>query len=151
MINPDDIFDLFDDESPDLSPDHLKEDRFIRFDRGRMLGSLIIRKVSDLIDTYKGFDTLKDPDLQDAAKNRALSIYNKLILSYLRRATHRDNIRGLAYEDTQALSQIIDTLTKHFERKEDYDTCIYLTTLKEDLLLEDLTKNLWVNDYEPIP
>lgn len=151
MITPDDLFDLFSDDSSDLPQDEIQEDRFVRFDRGRMLGSLIIRKVSDLIDTYKAFDSLKDKDAQAKAKDRALRIYNKILVSYLQRATSNDTIRGLAYEDAFALSQIIDTLTKHFERLEDYSTCIYLTNLKEDILYQDLTKSLWVSDYEPIP
>lgn len=151
MMNPDDIFELFSDDSSDLPQNEIQEDRFVRFDRGRMLGSLIIRKVSDLIDTYTAFDKLKDETAQDNAKTRALRIYNKLLVSYFQRATSTDTIRGLAYEDTEALSQVLVTLTKHFERLEDYSTCIYLTNLKEDILYQDLTKSLWVSDYEPIP
>lgn len=150
MITPDDIFDLFSDDSSDLSQDQSMDDRFVDFDRGRMLGSLIIRKVSDLVDTYKNFDGLGSPEAQARAKQRALGIYNKILVSYLKRATSTDTIRGLAYEDAEPLSHILDTLTKHFERKEDYDTCIYLTNMKEDILYQDLTRTLWLEDYQPL-
>ena len=150
MINPEDIFDLFDGESPDLTPDQKFDDKYVNFDRGRMLGSLIIRKVSDLIDTYKSFDNLGSPEAQARAKNKALGIYNKLLVSYLKRANHPDCIKGLAYEDAEPLSHILDTLTKHFERKEDYQTCTYLTKLKQDILYEDLTREFWLKEYEPL-
>ena len=150
MINPEDIFDLFDGESPDLTPDQKFDDKYVNFDRGRMLGSLVIRKVSDLIDAYTSFDKLGSPEMQAKAKNKALGIYNKLLVSYLKRANHPDCIKGLAYEDAKPLSNILDTLTKHFERKEDYQTCTYLTKLKQDILYEDLTREFWLKEYEPL-
>ena len=152
MINPDDIFDLFPEDSPSLENDMSIDDTWNHFDRGRMLGSLIIRKVSELITTYQGMDALKDPNNKAAAKNRTLAIYNKIILSYLKKDSTNNIhlIRGLAYEDAKDLPQILDTLTKYFERKEDFNTCAFIQSYKEELLYQDLTRELWLEEYGPL-
>ena len=150
MIDPEELFSLFEDHLSDLSEASQEDKQWADFDRGRALGSVIMRKVADLVDTYKRFDHLSDPDNVKAAKDRTLKIYNKALLALIRRidSSNPHIMRGIAIEDTHPVSNIIDTLTKHFERTEDFKACTDLVFFKEELLYHDLTRNLWVTDYE---
>lgn len=150
MIDPEELFSLFEDHLSDLSDASQEDKQWGDFDRGRALGSIIIRKVADLVDTYKRFDTLSDPDNIKAAKNRTLKIYNKALLALIRRIDFNNLhiMRGIAIEDTDPICNIVDTLTKHFERTEDFQACSDLVIFKEELLYHSLTSTLWVTEYE---
>ena len=152
MIDPQDIFDLF-EEDDFISPQEDEADaHWTSFDKGRVLGSLILRKVADLVDTYKQMDTLKDPENRSKAKSRTLSIYNKILFSYIKKVSINDphTMRGIAMEEAVPVANIIQTLIKYFERKEDFHSCAYLQSFKEELLFQDMTRDLWEAEYYPL-
>ena len=145
-MDPEDVFDLFKEEFNEDSP---VDPTWASFDKGRVLGSRILRKVSELVDTYKGMDVIKDEDNRDRAKNRTLDIYNKLLYSYIAKIppSNIHVIRGIAHEDTGPVADITTTLIKYYERNGDFNSCALLQTFREELLYQDLIKYLWKENY----
>ena len=146
MIDPDDIFNLFEE---DFNQDTPVDPAWASFDKGRVLGSRIIRKVDELITFYKSLDSIKDQERRDLAKDSTLSTYNKILLSYISKVPTEQphTIRGIALEDATPVADLVGTLMKHYEKRQDYNACALLQTFKDELLYQDLTRDLWIQEY----